>query len=374
MEVQSLLAYIYKIVGLKLLLITLLSVALYSTTSAYIEGVLLSTLNPLIEPPSPDGLSVISLYSGTAVSPITGLVSFDASRLRELPVIVWFEVTTPILANGTPVVLRGVDGTWLHVYKPRVVAGDPFNPNATLRVWVGYRLAGLLNVRPGDVLVIKPLFTNAEAIVIVAGVLDVVEPYSYEIIASRALGSMLRGSTLPSTVRVAFDPDVVGYDVVVGALGLEGAPATIARVASALVYGGYVRLEDPGRLQEYYIRRLGVPSEVTVVLALLSNVVVSLLNLTPAWLIYTMRGRSLSTLIELGVSRTTIRVCLALLTIPVVVAASLLGVMVAKLVEPPLVLGYPLGVELEGPMLLAHVAVQVTVYTLGLLTGGLDEG
>lgn len=373
MEVQRLVVYVYRVVGLRLALLTLISIALYSATSAYVEGALLGMLNPLVEPPGPSGFNLISMYSGLAVSPLTGLISMDTSKLEKLPVIVWSEVTTPVLANGTPVILRGVDGVWSEVYKPRVVEGEQFNPNAMTRVWVGYRLAGTLGVKPGSILVVKPLFTNVEAPLVVAGVLDVVEPYSYEILASRALGSLLRGSTLPSTVRVAFDPNIVSYDDIAGALGFEGVPAPAARVASALVYGGYVKLDNPARVQEYYIQRLGVPSEVIVVLAVLSNVVVSMLNLTPAWLIYSMRGRSLSTLVELGVSRSSIKLSLAILTIPVVVIASILGVLVAKLINPPIILGYPLRVELEGYMLLAHVVVQVTLYAIGLLSGGLGE-
>ena len=373
MEVQRLVAYVYRIIGLRLILLILLSITLYSATSAYIEGVLLGMLNPLVEPSGPEGLSLISLYSGIAVSPLTGLVSVDKSKLEGLPVIVWSEVTTPALANGTPVILRGVDNVWFEVYKPRAIEGEPFNPNATVKVWVGYRLASILGVEPGDILVITPLFTSVEAPLKVAGVLDVVEPYCYEIIASRALGSTLRGSTLPSTVRVAFDPNTVSYDTVAGALGVEGAPATAVRVASALVYGGYVKLDDPERVQEHYIQRLGIPREVIVVLAILSNAVVSLLNLTPAWLIYSMRGRSLSILLELGVSRLAVRSSLLISTVPVVVVASVLGVLAAELINPPAVLGYPLRLEFEGYIVAVHVLVQATLYTVGILSGGLGE-
>ncbi len=359
----------YRIVGLRLILLTLLSVTLYSATSAYIEGVLLGMLNPIVEPPSPHGLNVVSIYSGLALTPLTGLVSIDTSRLRELPVTLWFEATTPILANGTPVVLRGVDSVWFNIYKPKVIVGESFDPSSTLKVWFGYKLAETIKVKPGDILVVKPLFTNVEVPVVVAGVLDVVEPYCYEIIASRPLGSSLRGSILPSTVRIAFDPNVVSYDSIAGALGAGEIPTTIARVASALVYGGYVKLDEPERVQEYYVRRLGIPSEVIVLLAILSNMVVSLLNLTPAWLIYTMRGRSLSILVELGVDRRTIRLTLAILTTPIVLTASILGVLLANLINPPIILGYPLRVGLEGYIVVAHVLVQVALYTIGLLSG-----
>lgn len=374
MEASRLLVYVYKIIGFKLLLVLYTSITLYSATSAYIEALILDMLNPVIEPPSPEGYNIMSFYSGLAVSPLTGLVDERIEyRLRQLQgAIVWSEVTVPVLANDTPVVLRGVDDTWAIVYKPRLVQGDRLDLNSTTRVWIGYKLAGIINVKPGDILVLKPLFTRVEALVQVAGIIESVEPYDNEIVASRVLASTLRGSMNPSTVRLAYDPELLDPGEIARVVGAETPPG-LFRVASALVYGGYVRVEDPGRLQEYYIQRLGVPREAIVIAAITSNLIVSLLNIIPAWLVYSVRRRSFKSLIEQGVESSTVRLALALATIPLVLLASITGIMVAGLLEPPVILGYPLGVTLGFEASIAHVAIQVLLYTVGLITGGLRE-
>ena len=376
MEVWRVTARVARVLGLSLLILTCTSIAVYSAVAAYIEASLVNITNPPLNPPSRDGLVVLSLYSGFALTPLTGLVSRDVgARLEGLEgVYVWFEVTTPALANGKPVVVRGVDRVWAELYKPRVVQGTSFNEELPARAWVGVRLADELGVKPGDVVVVKPLFTSIEAPLLVAGILDVPQPYTYEVLVPLELGFKLRGSHDPSVVRVAYDPARVSESLIIQALRADSrVPPGAARVLSALVYGGYVRLEDPVRAQRYYVERLGVPYEVIVVAALIANVVVSLLNVVPAWLIYSLRGRSLAVLVEQGVSPRTLKLSLTLLTVPLVAISSIAGVLLAELLEPPRLLGYPIELELGGYLLIAHVAIQATLYTLGLVTGGIGE-
>lgn len=372
-----LLARMYRIVGLGTLALVALLITLYSLVSAYVEASLLNIVDLPLNPPAPGGLVLVNVYSGIATSPITGLV--DRGILSKLEgvggVITWVEVTTPALVNGNPVVVRGVDERWVDIYKPEVVEGEGFQVGALSKAWVGVNAARRLGVKPGDLIVVKSLFTNVEALLIVAGVLDTPQPYRYEVLVPLSIAYSLRGSTDPSVVRVAYDPSMVDEGRLAELLGSkEVIPAGVSRVVSALAYKGYVRVEDPSVAQRYYVERLGVPYEVVVVTALVSNVIVSLLNIVPAWLIFSLRRRSLRVLVEQGVTPNAIRLSLAIMTIPLVTLASLAGLLAIRLLEPPTILGYPIDLELPANLALAHILVQVILYTLGLLSGDTSEG
>ncbi|MDM7275039.1 MAG: hypothetical protein P3X22_002800 [Thermoprotei archaeon] len=376
---EKLLAYTVKILGLRLLAVIIVSITLYSTASAYIGGSLIGLLELPLNPEPSGDLGLLSVYSGTSIAPITGIV--EAKLLEELSkapgvLAVWPESTAPCLANGSPVIVRGVPEVWAQIYKPRILSGTPFNASSYSKAWVGAELARKLKVKPGDIIVLKPLFTRADSVLKIAGILEAGQPYNYEVIVPLHVGYSLRGSSNPSVVRVIYDPEVTSLTSILGALGhVERAelelPGELVRAASALIYKGYVRAEAPEALQEYYLRRLGIPREIIFLAALASILVVALLNVTPALLIYTARGRSFRVIVDQGVEPSRVKASILLVALPLIIAGSSGGVVLASLLNPLTIAGYPARPSLELNLIIAHISIQVTLYTIGLVLGDL---
>ncbi|MFN4046654.1 MAG: hypothetical protein ACK4H7_04870 [Acidilobaceae archaeon] len=118
------------------------------------------------------------------------------------------------------------------------------------------------------------------------------------------------------------------------------------------------------------MRRLGIPREVVFLAALAATLIVSFLNVIPALLIYTVRGKSLKVIVEQGVEPLKVKISLLTVTLPLVAAGSLTGLFLASLLDPVMVAGYPARLTLEPYIAIAHVTIQAALYTIGLALGG----
>ncbi|MFN4046653.1 MAG: hypothetical protein ACK4H7_04865, partial [Acidilobaceae archaeon] len=235
-----------KILGLRILAVILVSITLYSTVSAYIGGSLTGLLELPLNPEPPGDAGLLSIYSGGAMAPFTGLL--EPKLLQEVSkapgvLVAWPESTTPCLANGRPAIVRGVPDMWAQIYKPKTLSGAPFNGSSYSKAWVGAGLAGKLGVKPGDLIVLKPLFTRADAVLKVAGIIEAGPPYDYEVIVPLQVGYSLRGSSNPSVIRVVYDPGAASPASILAFSGFieepgVGLPGELVRAATALVHRG----------------------------------------------------------------------------------------------------------------------------------------
>jgi len=372
----ALLAYTIRIIGLKLLAITIVSIIIYSMVSAYISLTLVGLYTININP-EPEDLEILSIYSGVALTPLTGLVErsiVDKARSIHGVVYAWSEVTIPSLVNNTPLVIRGVDEEWIKARKYKIIDGNGLDIESLNRAWLGIKVAEILKVNIGDIIVVKPIFTRVEAILIVSGVIEAGPPYDYEILVPITVGYIMRGLNNPSVVRIAYDPETTNATYIMTSLGFKPRlPAEATRLISALIYKEYIDVKaDHVSLHEAYISRLGVPRELIIATAVLIVFTISLLALTPAWLIVSSRRFSFRVLIDQGASIISIKATLVAIGAPIVLLSTISGYILASSLEPVIVLGYPIEPSFNIWIFLAHIMAYPLLYIIGLVLGDIS--
>ncbi len=366
-----------RIVGWRLALLLTVTVLLYSMASAYIGGTLIETVEFMREePPAPHGLGLLSVYSGVASTPVTGLLPGDLlARVDNVSGVVysWGELTTPALVNGSLVVVRGVpSGAWNYTGL-RLVEGSLPGTNDYTSVLVGAGLARELMVEPGDLLLIDSIFSRGEGLYRVAGVVEGPAPYRWEIIAPMSVAESLRGFEGVSVARIVYDPARLDSGALRDALGLPGGfERLILHQAIVLVGKGVVELRDPSRLQEYYVERLGVPSEYVLALGVASDALLASLVVALGWLVVGFRRGSLQTLVEEGLTQRGVKRDLVLATLPFIVLGTLAGLYLAGWLPTTRILGYPVTYT-PGPLFtLIHTLVFVGLYVAGVAQAGVE--
>lgn len=319
---------------------------------------------------------MLSVYSGVASTPITGLLPRDLlSRVGNVSGVVyaWGELTTPALVNDTLVVVRGVpreawNYTGLALARGTLPAGNDYT-----QVLVGAGLAEELGIEPGDRLVIDSVFSGGQGLYRVAGVVEGPSPYRWEVIAPMGVAESLRGHRGLSVARIIYNPTMIDREALGEALGLPtGFERILLHQAIVLVGRGVVELRDPSRLQEYYVERLGVPSEYVLALGIASDALLASLVVPLAWLVVGFRRGSLTTLIEEGCTTGKVKLDLAIATLPFIAVGTLLGLLLAGLLPTVVILGYPVSYNPSTWFTLAHLLVFMGLYVAGLSGAGLE--
>ena len=372
--------YILKIIGLRLLVLIMISMIVYSSAIAYIGGTLVETITFLQEEPVVRGdYKVLSLYSGMASLPITGILPPDLDRnLRYSNITgvigVWKEIATPALVNGTLLIVRGLSDNAYNFIDINIVDGDVFGPNEPFTVLVGEGLARKLGLKPGDILVIDPLFTKMQAIVEVSGIIKTTKPYNWEIITNLYLARALRGGLGYTTLRIIYDPYSVDMQKLVNALGIEvDLDRVIFHQAVILLSKGMAELRDPTKLQSYYMERLGISPEYIFVSGVVTETLLGSLIVLSAWTMIGYRRDSFSILVAEGLPACNLRLYMLVVTLPVVFLAIIVGLYIASLFPSTYLFGYPLKYNPSNIFIIIDIVLFLMLYIVGVFSSEIEN-
>ncbi|MCE4619650.1 MAG: hypothetical protein F7C33_01370 [Desulfurococcales archaeon] len=359
-----------RVIGRSLLLILIVVVVLYSSSASYVGYTLTRTAylyQDNVKPP--DGLGIVNIYSGSAVTPITGLIPSrilaEAFKVRGV-VAVWGEVTTPCLVNGTLVVVRGFPQKYYKYAGIRLVSGALLDDGDFTGALVGEGLAKRLGLKPGDNLLVDSYFTSTPLILHVQGIINGPPPYKWEILVNINTGKALRGINGYSVARIVYEPGSLDKEALQHVLGVNLKGNFLLNQAVLLIGKGWRVNVNANHLQEYYLARLGIPVGVLVAVALLSDTLLSLLMIPLAWTIVSLREREFQILVNEGLSPRRIKLEVGLVTLPAVLLGVILGLIVPLLAPPVLIMGYPVAYSLDAGFSIAHVAVLIALYGVGI--------
>ena len=366
-----------RVVGRSLLLMLVVVVLLYSSSASFIGYTLAKTAylyQDNVRPP--DDLGIVNVYSGSAITPITGLIPSrilaEAVKVRGV-VAAWGEVTTPCMVNGTLVVVRGFPVKYYEYAGIRLVSGAFPGENDFTGALVGAGLAKRLGLKPGDKLIVDSYFTSTPLILHVRGIIDGPPPYKWEILVNINTGKALRGVNGYSAARIVYEPGSLDKEALQAILGVNVKGNFLLNQVVLLAGKGWGTTVNAKLLQEYYLARLGVPVGVLVAIALLSDALLSLLMIPLAWTIISLREREFRILIDEGLSPARIKLDVGLVTLPAFLTGVALGLIAPLLAPPVLIMGYPVAYSLDAGFSIAHVAVLTALYGVGIATAKIEQ-
>ena len=218
-----------------------------SAACAFTYFLALSSLEAVDLPLKESKEGVLVLFQGSSKVPQTGVISLKvAEELRKLRGVeaVSPEVLAPVEVNGCVAFLRGINPVEFSTVEGFCVA-LPYENS----VLVGSRLAKLLNLSYGDVLVVKGLIVNRTISLKVTGILESEGPLSDELITHLRLGQELRGISKNGVtfIRAKVDPSSLDVEGLKDLLG-EPRKASLLERLTSLLYPGSIK---PSRAASY---------------------------------------------------------------------------------------------------------------------------
>ena len=381
MKLLGKLLYVCRVLSLPVTVSIVLLVLAVSMTVSCISLFVFGLYTSLGYTVKPIGEDMIVIYSGSALTPYTGLIPRSVEyRLRHVleSENVWSEVVLPALVNGKPIIVRGIDTKTLC----RVV-GDMLCREVVEKPFtavVGVDAASYLGIAEGEEVVLYPLFTAIPLKLRIVGVVDVENPYRGEILVSLSFAQKLRGvdRDTVSMVKVVYRSrsEVVQ---ILRSMGLKGAEANkqltplylVERIAITLVSGASKPIAMTSfSYIDMFTKRFGFSRDML-------TIATSILAILSSFTVYTI-GRScivlhldrLRVLSEVGVSRKRIALHITMITAPIVTIAILCGIAIAMNISKMFSL-YIFGYSIEPCVDLITVAIELTsfltLYILGIV-------
>lgn len=344
MKISKLMGIYVKILGVSLFLLvstvsffsSLVSVSMYSIIHS-IDHV----LSEVVFPSTYDRENVIVVTS-SSTTPFTGV--FNTLFLKNLSmikgVVVSKELLVPVVMQGKPVILRGVDEGFVLTTSIRVIDGEDLDPKCLYCLWVGEAIAGLLDVRIGDHVVLVSFFSKYAVTLVVKGIYRANSIYDYEVIASINVAQVLRGSSVDSAsiVRITYDPEVTSRREILEHIGIHGqlvsgeevAPVPFYVIEKAVSVGARNKARilplERNYVSEIYLKRIGLSTDMLYVSSVLVILVVSFIMYGLGTLIVSTRSNYVRRLFEQGIPVTVQKIVVTVITVPVVLLSSLAGV------------------------------------------------
>lgn len=376
------LLYVCKVLSLPVTIFIVLLVLVTSMTvsciSLYVFG-LYTSLGYTVAPVS-EGMVIV--YSGSALTPYTGLIPRSTEYiLRESHSVisVWSEVVLPAIVNDKPIIVRGIDTRFLHkivkLQKPcRVLEDNPFT------VIVGFTAASYLKVREGDIITVYPLFTRIPVRLKIVSIAHMDIPYDGELLVPLELAQKLRGvgENVVSMVKAVYTQDGSIGDVL-SSLKLESSRKTgkpvplylVERATTAILSGiGKPTIIHSSNYIDLFVKRFGFSRDIlliaSTILAIISSIIVYNLGRT----CITLHYDRLRVLIVIGVSEGKVKLYILVVYLPLVALSILCGVIIAYYILKVYsfyIFGYKITPHIDYVTLLIQLATSILLYTIGLL-------
>ncbi len=232
------------------------------------------------QPPSQHYV-VITAYSVTPFTSVIreSLVESRISRVNGVTAVV-YELLAPVVVDGRPLILRGVNGRDL-----RVVAGDyrvagyGFSDECIGCVWAGSQAAEELGLSPGDTIIAHSPLGSGDFVLTVEGILHTDSVLKHELVTNIPTAEAVRGSG-PGSVSLAivFTDSREGVREVAQAFNITPAVAgVLERAFLALrVVGPRVTPYIIESLPGMYLSRFGLSREAVAAAAVATAVATAL--------------------------------------------------------------------------------------------------
>lgn len=382
MKLLGKLLYVCRVLSLPVTASIVLLVLAVSMTVSCISLFVFGLYTSLGYTVKPIGEDMIVVYSGSALTPYTGLIPRSIEYvLKESSGIVnvWSEVVLPAIANGKPIIVRGVDTKLLHRIVGlkglcRVLEDNPFT------VIVGSTAASYLKVREGDTVTVYPLFTRIPVRLRVALIAYMDVPYDGELLVSLELAQKLRGvgENVVSMVKAVHSPDRSVEDIL-SSLKLETSRKTekpvplylVERAATAILSGiGKPTIIRSSNYIDLFIKRFGFSRDIlliaSTILAIISSTIVYNLGRTCIVLHYDR----LRVLVVIGVSEGKVKLYVLAVYLPLIVLSILCGIIIAYYILEVYsfyIFGYRITPYIDYVTVLIQLATFTLLYTVGLL-------
>jgi len=267
------------IVSVRRLAPVILTSIIISAVISFIASTLLGTYETAVGLAGDGGGDVLIIYGASSRAPHTSIIPLSIyDKLREVKGVkaVSPEVVAAALTGDRLVIVRGVDPDMLSEfqdYSIRIVDGVALSPDASHSTLAGERLAKLLNLKVGDRLILRSIFSDNFLEVRIDGIFESGSTLDYELLAPLHVAQWLRG--LPrdavSLIRVKIDSGVVSREDLIlylrGEREVERRPSplsesTLMRLLSvprARRYAVECAVEDPEESMKSFLERvLGV--------------------------------------------------------------------------------------------------------------------
>ncbi|RLG80052.1 MAG: hypothetical protein DRO40_11780 [Thermoprotei archaeon] len=297
--------------------------------------------------------SNIVVVSGYSMAPFTSVINVDSveDRLKDIKGVkrIVFEVLSIASINGSSIVVRGLTHNDLeYLVDYEVVMGDDFSDNCMYCVWISRELANRYGLGVGDYVTVYSLFTSSPYVLRVRGILDLDEPYSYELIVPMGLARVIRGigENKASIAIVSLEP---GVDKSVVLKSFRVSTEKIGQVEKALIALKYSKEEISSSAYssaaEFYMARLGLHRDVFLVVSISITILMTMGSYIVGNMIVLVNRDNLSILYTIGLPKYRIKAVIIMLILvmvivlyPIVLYFSryLHGVIGLRIIEYPL--------------------------------------
>lgn len=380
------LIYVYKIMSSSTIAYVLLLSLIASMITSFTTSTAYELYNSLTYTIMPTKKNMLVVYSGSALTPYTGLIPRSIEyNLSLIPGVkkIWAEVLVPVIVRNKPVILRGVEESILC----SMINESSICINNTLTIpfpaWIGSTAASYIGVREGDEIVVMPLFTDIPVKLRVNKIVAMELPYNGEIIVPLGLAQKLRGINrgLVSLIRVEYDPDKVDPDKIILSLGLktvkELEKLVPIYVAEKIIIGltnrpGNAIIASASEYSDIYLRRLGLSKDLLLILSIILIMLLSYIIFILGRTSIILHSDKLRIIVLLGVKEMKIKLLFMTALLPLEISVFIAGLLLTNIISSAysfFVFGYKL-IPCVNNLL---ASIQLLVFTFLFIYGVLSS-
>ncbi len=311
-------------IGVVFVSVLLLSLSV-SNIAMIINGVY-DVLNNII---APNKSNMISIYSGSALTPFTGLISREyEQKLSEINGVkeVWAELVVPCIAKGRAIVVRGIEDSFL-----RELLG--LHNNNTIiysYAWIGEGAAKYLGVKVGDEIVVYSLFNNMPLMLKIVRIVRLPEPYNDEILVSLETAQLLRGvhGGLVGLIKAVFNPTKTTYKEILMKCNITALKKTSIQLyilEKALLIISLSPSSTVTMGSANILERLGFSRDLLIIVSIVITLLLSYIVFLSGKHVVLANYFVFNVFRVLGVASYSIKMIMIFFYIPIILLATLLG-------------------------------------------------
>ena len=360
---------------IRVILFVFISILLLSLTVANIamaiNGIYITLTNII----SPAQNNVLSIYSGSASTPFTGLISREYEyRITSIEGVekVWSELVVPCIVNDKPIIIRGVEENMLSE-----LVGDEDIGRSIIynKAWIGEKAAEYLDIRTGEDIIVYSLFNNVPILLRITEIVELPEPYNNEIIVPLEVAQLLRGTNRNgvSLIKIIYDSEKISYDKI-----LREANITLTSQGNIQLYLFEKALllvsATPGKTlatgSTNILGRLGFSKDLLTATSIAIMALLSYIVLLIGKYVVINNRTSFTVLQVIGMANSLLKKYLIIIYIPIVVFSTYLGVIISRyLIEKCnyYIFSYKIIPELDSIQILSTIVLYVALFVLGVL-------
>ena len=380
------LIYVYKIMSSSTIAYVLLLSLIASMITSFTISTACELYNSLTYTIMPTKKNMLVIYSGSALTPYTGLIPRSIEyNLSLIPGVkkIWAEVLVPVIVRNKPVILRGIEEPILcsMINEPSICTNNTLT--IPFPAWIGSTAATYLGVREGDEIVVIPLFTDIPVKLRVNKIVSMELPYNGEIIVPLELAQKLRciHKGLVSLIRVEYDPNKVDPDKIISSLGLrtvkELEKPIPVYVAEKIIIGltnrpGNAIIASTSEYSDIYLKRLGFSKDLLFILSIILIMLLSYIIFILGKTCIILHSDKLRIIVLLGVKEMKIKLLFMMALLPLEILVFITGLLLANIISSTysfFVFGYKLIPSVNSLI----ASIQLLVFTLLFMYGVLSS-